>query len=103
MAIVNVSEYPGSAVQSNDVVQVPAGPPTVSYDIAVGGSSVAGQQFAPSTRLVRINTDVTCRVLLGPQASVVAAVGSSPRFAAGQTEYWGVPAPGMGIATITSA
>jgi hypothetical protein len=103
MAIVNVTEYPGVSVQSSGIIQIPAGPPTASYDIAVGGSSVTGQTFAASTRLVRLHSDVPCRVAEGPAGSVVAAVGSSPRFAANQTEYWGVPASGMAIACITSS
>lgn len=95
MAIVNVSEYSGLS----PLGQIPAGPALAAYDIAVGGASVAGPTLNTATRVVRLNTDVTCRVILGTSPTALA---TSSRFAAAQTEYWGVPVPGMAIAVITS-
>jgi hypothetical protein len=101
MAIVNVTEYPTVAVSANGNIQIPSGPPSASYDIAVGGSTAAGATFQPGTKMVRLNTDVTCRVIMG--VSPPTALAASSRFSAGQTEYWGVPSSGLAIAVIQSS
>ena len=100
MAIVNVSEYPTVATNANGVVQIPLGTPLATYDISVGASAAAGATLNSATRLVRLNTDVTCRVKMA--VSPVAGAADT-RFSAGATEFWGVPGPGMAISVIQSS
>jgi hypothetical protein len=100
MAILNVTEYATVMTIANGAVQIPLGEPLATYDIAVGAGSVQGAVLNVATRVVRLNTDVTCRVRLGVNPTAGAA---DSRFAAAQTEFWGVAAPGMRVATITSA
>jgi hypothetical protein len=103
MPIVNVTEYANVLSTANGVVQIPVGEPLACYDIAIGASSANGGTLQPGTRLVRINTDVTCRVLMAVGATALApGAPTSPRFSAGQTEYWGVAHQGMQVACITS-
>ena len=99
MSIVNVAEYPVVTTNSNGGIQIPLGTPLVTYDIAVAGSATQGPNFNIATKLVRLNTDVPCRVRMDTN---ILAGAQDVRFAANQTEYWGVPGPGMSISTLTS-
>jgi len=100
MSIVNVAEYAVLATNPNGGIQIPSGTPLATYDVAVGASATAGAIFNPTTKMIRLNTDVTCRIRMDNGNTVTAA---DARFSANQTEYWGVPGPGMNISVITSA
>ena len=99
MSIVNVAEYAVLATNPNGGIQIPSGTPITVYDVAVSGSATAGPTFNPITKMVRLNVDVSCRVRMDQGNTVTA---SDARFAANQTEYWGVPASGMSISTLAS-
>jgi len=99
VTIVNVAEYGVITTNPNGGVQIPSGTPLAVYDIAVGASATAGPVFQPGTSFIRMNTDVSCRIRL--DRSPVAGA-QDCRFAANQTEYWGVPASGMSISTLAS-
>ena len=100
MAIVNVTEYAVLATNSNGGIQIPLGTPLAMYDISVGAGAVAGPVLNTTTKMVRLNADVTCRVRLDTGNTVGS---SDARFAANQTEYWGVPGSGFMISTLASA
>ena len=104
MTVLNVAEYPTVMTIANGAVQIPLGPPLVVYDISLTAGSIAGPQFNVATRLLRINADSIAGVAIGPVATVTAtATGASQRFAANQTEYWGVSASGFALAAIVSS
>ena len=96
MTIVNVAEYGVITTNPNGGVQIPAGTPLAVYDIAIGAS---GPVFQPGTTFIRMNTDTSCRIRMDRNPTAGA---QDCRFAANQTEYWGVPASGMSISTLAS-
>jgi hypothetical protein len=99
VAVVNVAEYAVLATNANGGIQIPLGTPLTTYDVAVGSSATAGPILNLTTKMVRMNTDVSCRVRLDTSNNVTA---TDARMAANQTEYWGVPGPGFMISVITS-
>jgi len=88
MAFLYVTEYStlGLAFEG----QFPSEPPLADYRIANAGASTAGPAFQPGTRYVRLHADSICSVVIGAVASATATT-SNQRFAAGQTEYKGIP------------
>jgi len=94
VAVVNVAEYAVLATNANGGIQIPLGTPLTTYDVAVGSSATAGPILNLTTKMVRMNTDVSCT------SNNVTA--TDARMAANQTEYWGVPGPGFMISVITS-
>lgn len=69
-----------------------------NQSLAVSGVSVQSQPFLDTARLVRLHSDVACRVAVGSNPT---AASTSMRIAAGATEYLGV-APGLRIAVIST-
>ena len=75
------------------VGQAPNEPPLVEQTVAIGGSSTQSAAFNVQTRLVRIHCDNICSIVFGTNPTALA---TNQRFAAGQTEFKGVP-PGQGF------
>jgi hypothetical protein len=73
-------------------------PPCAEQTVAIGGGSTQSNAFGTNTNLVRIHADAICSIEIGsnPTATTVTA-----RFAANQTEYFGVQS-GHKIAVITN-
>lgn len=73
-------------------------PPRANQQVALSGVSAQSAAFGASTKFVRLHTDVACRIEFGANPTASA---TSPRMAAGQTEYFGVW-PGQIVAGITT-
>lgn len=99
MAIVDITEYEELAVTRRGIT-VMAGqePAKVNQQIAVSGASAQSTAFGDTTRLIRVHSDVACRIAIS--ASPVASA-ASMRLAAGAAEYLGV-APGLKLAVIST-
>ncbi len=74
-------------------------PGTDQTPVAIGGVSAASAAFGASTRLVRLHSDVNCRVAFGTSPTASA---NSKRLVAGATEYFGVR-PGDAVAVISGS
>jgi hypothetical protein len=99
MAILDVTEF-SSLGQDQNAKHALAGqtPPQALQQVAVGAGSTVSAPFGAATRIVRLHTDVICRVEFGPTPIAAA---TSFRMAANTTEYFGV-IPGQAVAAITS-
>lgn len=84
MAVLYISEYADMRYLAGYE------PAIATQTVSVGGSSVQSAVFNEQTKFVRVHTDVVCSVLFGVNPT---ATTSSPRLAAGQTEYFAVRAP----------
>jgi hypothetical protein len=70
--------------------------------VAIGAGSLQSAAFATATRFVRIHADAICSIEFGSNPTATA---NSMRFAAGQTEYFGVKnsdATPLKVAVITN-
>lgn len=73
--------------------------PALSTDqVVIGAGSLQSAPFPDNCALIRVHAAVTCRIAIGADPTAAA---TSPRMAAGQTEFFGVM-PGHRIAVITS-
>ena len=97
MAVLYVTEY-----QTTKIVEgmgnsgYPADPPIAEQTVAIGAGSVQSAAFNAGCNLIRLHTDVTCSVAVGPNPTASA---TNRRMAAGQTEYFGAR-PGDKVAVI---
>lgn len=98
MPIVDITEFARIArAPQGDVI--PTGEfPAVTQQVAIGAGSVQSAVFADGTSFVRVHTDAVARIDIGANPTASA---TSPRMAAGATEYFGVK-PGHRIAVITT-
>ena len=73
-------------------------PSITGQAITISASSTAGAPFNAGTRMIRVNTDATCSIMIGANPT---AVPTRKRMVANQTEFFGVQ-PGHTIAVITN-
>lgn len=85
----------GSRANRAPVASLPAG---VVQQINVTASSQQSAAFQANTGLIRIKTDMACRIAVGTNPT---ADGTSLLLAAGDTEYFGVT-PGHKLAVISA-
>lgn len=96
MATLYVSEFGDLAMGRAQAMSMP---PLASQTVAIGGASAATTNaFGPTTKMIRVHTDVICSIAIGPAPTAVA---TAMRMAADATEYFGVM-PGDKIAVITN-
>ena len=75
-------------------------PPLAEQTVAIGASSAASAAFNAKTTIVRVHADSICSISFGAAPTAAA---TNARMAAGQTEYFCVPAnSGLKIAVITN-
>lgn len=84
MAVVYISEYADLRYLSGYE------PAIATQTVAIGGASAQSAAFNENTNFVRVHTDAICSVLFGTNPTATA---TSPRMAAGQTEYFAVKNP----------
>lgn len=101
MAILFISEYSKASID-NQGRGVMAGkePAVVTQIVAIGAGSVASAAFSSATKFVRLHTDTACNFAFGIAPTAVAD--TSPRMAANQTEFFGIP-PGYKVAVIAAS
>lgn len=97
-ATLYISEYVGPPAVSV-YYQAASSPAITMQTVAVGGVSAQSAAFSSTTRLIRVQTDIKCFVVIG--GTNPTATTSSQRMAADQTEYF-VVAPGDKLAVIVS-
>ncbi len=99
MAIVDITEYSQMATDAAGRL-LPAGKEPGAYQqVAIGGAHAESAAFGEQCTFIRVHADAACRIAIG--ASPVAAT-TTPRLAAGATEFFGVKA-GHKLSVITSA
>lgn len=75
-------------------------PPLAEQTVAIGATSAASGAFDAATSFVRIHTDAICSVEINADPTATA---TKARMAAGQTEYFSIPAGnGFKVAVITN-
>jgi len=101
MATLYVAEFVSVGGTSNFGVQGAQVAPVAEQTVSIGGSSTPSNAFNASTTFVRIHTDAICSIAFGTSPT---ATTSKMRLAAGQTEYFSVPAnAGYKVAVITNS
>ena len=99
MAILYISEYAKLAIDSRGLPVMAGKEPAVATQVvSIGASTAPSAAFTSATKFVRLHCDVACNYLFGP-ATPTALKDTSPRMAAGQTEFFGV-VPGYMVAVI---
>jgi|SRR5215472_2885704 len=88
MAKLYVSEYATISNMPTVVGQVPLEPPLTEYVLDYTAGMVTSPPFQQGTRMVRMNTDAVCSLVIG---SNPAATTQNGRWAKDQTECRGVP------------
>jgi hypothetical protein len=79
---------------------VPIEPPVAEQVVDYTGGVASSAAFNAKTRLVRIAADSICSILFGTAPT---AATTNQRFAAGQTDYKGVPiGAGFKVSAITN-
>lgn len=101
MAVLYVTEFveimQGFAGRISQAVMQP---PVAEQTIAIGATTATSASFNVKTRLIRVHSDAICSIEVG---LTPAATATTARFAANQTEYFGVPVgQGFKIAVITN-
>jgi hypothetical protein len=101
MATLYISEYPDVAhgASSSSSFQVAPEPPLVEQTVAISASVAASSAFGGNTRVIRVNTDATCSILVGSNPTATTA---KKRLPADTTEYFGVQ-PGDKISVIANS
>ncbi len=103
MATLYISEYSVVGSNPNGALAMPQEPAIASQTVTIGSGSASSNPFNVATQFLRLTTDATCSVSIGPAGSVTAAATSS-RMAANQTEYRSVPrGAGFAVAVITNS
>ena len=96
---VDISEYSALARDiRNDAIQTGNEPARAMHQVAVGAGSVQSSVFDDATTLIRVHTDVACRIQIGSNPTAAA---TTMRLAANSTEFFGVKG-GHRLAAITS-
>lgn len=100
MALLYVSEYPGTGYDHGGGVAV-ANTPAITTQVVVNtGATTQSAAFNANTRLVRLETDSICSFKFGTNPTATTA---DPRMAANQTEYFAIqPGGGMKVAVIVN-
>lgn len=98
MALLHIAEFADWARLPGGKGFLVKGPPIAKQSIAIAGASTPAAAFNVKTRVVRLQCDAICRVRVNEAGSADA---TDMRFAAEQTEYFGVD-PGGALAVITS-
>ena len=88
MAKLYISEYATISALPNHSGQMPFEPPLTEQVLDFTSGPAVSNPFQPGTRMVRLNCDATCSLVIGPNPSATIANG---RLAADRTEYRGVP------------
>ena len=96
----DITEYSQMAVDAAGRL-LPAGKEPGAYQtpVAIGAGSVQSAAFGGQAAFVRLHADAACRIAFGANPT---ASSSTPRMAAGATEFFGVT-PGHKVAVIASA
>ena len=79
---------------------MPWTPPVAENDLTVSGSNAVSNAFNASTRMIRVHTDTTCKIVIGADPNASTA-GGAWRMKADQTEYFYVQA-GHKIACVSA-
>lgn len=96
MAIVDITEYESLALDSRgNPIQTGMEPAQVaSQQVAITAGSVQSAALQESTRFVRVHADAPARYAFGANPT---AAPTTPRIAAGATEYFGVKKDSTGV------
>jgi len=97
MATLYIEEYNDVGRVLSSSAQAPLEPSIASQTVAIGAATQSAA-FSLSTTLVRVHVDAICSVAFGANPT---ATTSNKRFAAGQTEYFGV-VPGHKLSVIAN-
>lgn len=102
MPTLTISEFSSQGGNERGGLSPVAQLPGITHQtVAIGASSAQSATLNAATTLIRIATDTACRVLSGTNPTALA---TSLPLAAGQSEYFGVPAGGtIKIAVIAGA
>ena len=91
MPTLTISEFSDTASNANGGQrQIVLLPSLTSQIVTIAGVSAQSATLNAATTIVRVATDTACRILTGINPTALAA--SSLPLAAGQSEYFGVPA-----------
>lgn len=96
MAVADISEYPVLARDNRGSVIATGVEPSDAHQQLTIGVEVKSAAFGGNTRFVRVHAESAIRIKFGPTPTASA---TSPRMAAGSTEYFGVT-PGHQISVI---
>ena len=88
MAKLYITEYATISAVPNHSGQMPYEPPQAEQVIDFTSGPAVSNPFRPLTRMVRLNADATCSLIIGANPT---ATTSNGRLAADRTEYRGVP------------
>lgn len=101
MATLYITEYQGTGLQPNQSIQSPMEPPLATQALTYTGTAGVSAAFSAKTQLVRITSEAVCSYLFSSAGT--AATTSSPRLAAGVSEYHAVPlGQGFKVSAITN-
>lgn len=93
MPTLTISEFSGQAVNDRGGLSPVASLPSItSQTVTIGAASAQSAGLNVATTLIRVATDTACRILTGSNPTALA---TSLPLAAGQSEYFGVPAGGL--------
>lgn len=99
MALLDITEYSQMAYDAAGRL-LPAGKEPGAYQqVSIGGSSAQSAAFGGQCTFIRVHTDAACRIAIGSNPTAAA---TTPRMAAGATEFFGVKA-GDKLAVITTS
>ena len=88
MAKLYISEYATISALPNHSGQMPFEPPLTEQVLDFTSGVATSNPFRPGTRMIRLNCDATCSLIVGANPTATTANG---RLAADRTEYRGVP------------
>ena len=88
MAKLYISEYATISALPNHSGQMPFEPPLTEQVLDFTSGVARSNPFQPLTRMLRLNADATCSLIIGANPTATTANG---RLAADRTEYRGVP------------
>ena len=83
-----VTEYATISALPNHSGQMPFEPPLTEQVLDFTSGVATSNPFRPGTRMVRLNCDATCSLIVGANPTATTANG---RLAADRTEYRGIP------------
>jgi hypothetical protein len=86
MATLFIWEF-SKVYQEQPAISMAKAPGTAQQTVALSGSAAYSTAFNAATGFIRVTTDTTCSIDIGPEAK---ATTSSPRLAAGAVEYFEV-------------
>jgi uncharacterized membrane protein YjgN (DUF898 family) len=100
MATVYITEYAGvgRSQVGGSYMSVAVTPAVANQTVAIGANTQSSA-FSTTTTLIRVHADSVCSIAIG--GTNPAATTAIARFAAGQTEYFGVT-PGDKLAVISN-